>query len=334
GSDSISDGSGSSSKVDRVRRDQRGKAKGKRKDGQGRGRARSPSTPPALRVVPDEFDCSVAATDLDQLEEAEEEEERQGQGQGQGRTISTRSSGMREAEEAAAAVRPVDRGGLKCGFCHQGHSLENPLPGRTVGPHPVLDGGRAVWVHDGCALFSPMVFRDTATERLCNIATEVRRGRLLTCTGCRDKGATIGCFVEKCKESYHFPCAQATGWSFSLATSAFHCRKHRKRLGLGAGGGRGGAGGARGGGGGGRAGRGGRGDICDGGAQGLEVDRGWLTVEDPRDTKLYSYLPQVGEIVMYLPQGHMSYLHSFPEASRPPYKLFKGHPPVVRCQVL
>lgn len=42
---------------------------------------------------------------------------------------------------------------------------------------------------------------------------------------------------------------------------------------------------------------------------------------------------QVGEVVMYLPQGHAAYLSTFPENNTPPYKLFKGRPAVVRCQV-
>lgn len=42
---------------------------------------------------------------------------------------------------------------------------------------------------------------------------------------------------------------------------------------------------------------------------------------------------QVGEVVMYMPQGHASYLRTFPENKTPPYKLFVGLPAVVRCQV-
>lgn len=42
---------------------------------------------------------------------------------------------------------------------------------------------------------------------------------------------------------------------------------------------------------------------------------------------------QVGEVVMYFPQGHEAYLRTFPENKAPPYKLFKGNPAVVRCQV-
>lgn len=36
---------------------------------------------------------------------------------------------------------------------------------------------------------------------------------------------------------------------------------------------------------------------------------------------------------MYFPQGHEAYLRTFPENKTPPYKLFKGRPAVVRCQV-
>ncbi|CAN0514479.1 unnamed protein product [Ectocarpus sp. 12 AP-2014] len=47
----------------------------------------------------------------------------------------------------------------------------------------------------------------------------------MNCTSCKRRGATIGCLVESCKNSYHFPCAEATGWSFSKAQVAFHCKR-------------------------------------------------------------------------------------------------------------
>lgn len=47
----------------------------------------------------------------------------------------------------------------------------------------------------------------------------------------------------------------------------------------------------------------------------------------------FFFAVKVGEVVMYLPQGHANYLRHFPENNTPPYKLFKGRPAVVRCQV-
>ncbi|CAM9166354.1 unnamed protein product [Choristocarpus tenellus] len=265
--------SGSESSSGERQRDHKGKGKSKGKNkGKGKGKVKvkvkvkiTSGGGGSIRVVPDEFDMSLAATDLDGEEVGDPSNMDTGVGVGGGGigigTGSNRNS-VPAAGAAVGAVRLVDRHGLECAFCHMGHTVANPLPGQNVGVHPVLDAGRPVWVHDGCALFSPQVLRDETTERLCNIAVE--------------------------------------------------------RLGLGGGNGR-------------RA-TAARGDYWDAGS-GVDVDRSWLTMEDLKDRKLYSYCPQVGEIVMYFPQGHMSYLHSFPEATQPPYKLFKGRPSVVRCQV-
>ncbi|CAN0543197.1 unnamed protein product, partial [Laminaria digitata] len=57
------------------------------------------------------------------------------------------------------------------------------------------------------------------------LCSKVKRGRQLMCTGCKRRGATIGCIVETCKNSYHFPCAEETGWSFSTAIVGFHCKR-------------------------------------------------------------------------------------------------------------
>ena len=45
---------------------------------------------------------------------------------------------------------------------------------------------------------------------------EIRRGRGIVCAApwCKRehrKGATIGCWVESCKNSFHYPCAEAEG---------------------------------------------------------------------------------------------------------------------------
>ncbi|CAM9632001.1 unnamed protein product [Scytosiphon promiscuus] len=180
-----------------------------------------------LPVVPDEFNTAVAAADSDE---------------------------------------EVDRGGLECALCHNGHSREYPLPGRVVGANPLMDGASQLWVHDGCALYSPMVCRDDGSDALCNVTSEKDELHGVQAPGGDDR--VPGGVVQ---ELY---------WTDPVP-----------------------------------------------------ADRVWLTLDDPVKAMQHGYCPQVGEVVMYFPQGHETYLRTFPENNTPPYKLFKGRPAVVRCQV-
>ena len=56
-----------------------------------------------------------------------------------------------------------------------------------------------------------------------------RRGRTLQCAGCKQKGATIGCFHPKCEAVLHFRCCIATGWNFDDPKQGklFYCHNHR-----------------------------------------------------------------------------------------------------------
>ncbi|CAM9782808.1 unnamed protein product, partial [Hapterophycus canaliculatus] len=218
-----------------------------------------------LPVVPDEFNTAVVAADSDEEVEPWPAAAAAAAGEGGHGGRSTRGADRAAAAAAVAAaggVLKVDRGGIECALCHNGHSREYPLPGRVVGSHPLMDGTSQLWVHDGCALYSPMVCRDEGTDALCNITSE--------------------------------------------------------RLGS-RGGGEGGAGGA-----------GSEGEYW---TDPVPADRVWLTLDDPVKAMQHGYCPQVGEVVMYFPQGHEAYLRTFPENNTPPYKLFKGRPAVVRCQV-
>lgn len=83
-----------------------------------------------------------------------------------------------------------------------------------------------VWVHDDCAYWSPQSYSSGGTWW--NLAREVRRGRSIKCGLCDDKGATIGCRLQKCRLSYHLPCARTTGWDGDdTAVGEFYCPKHR-----------------------------------------------------------------------------------------------------------
>lgn len=88
-------------------------------------------------------------------------------------------------------------------------------------------GTRRVMVHTNCAAMSPEVSLDNGKWR--NVFRAINRGKKLACVFCGEEGATIGCTfgVDSCLLSYHFRCAEATGWSFERDGKAFLCDEHR-----------------------------------------------------------------------------------------------------------
>lgn len=63
---------------------------------------------------------------------------------------------------------------------------------------------------------------------------------------------------------------------------------------------------------------------------GLELDRSWLQQDAPNE---YVYSPQVGDIVIYFPQGHKEQLTHFTESSSPPWVAFGQKFPLYECMV-
>ncbi|XP_063697206.1 histone-lysine N-methyltransferase trithorax [Culicoides brevitarsis] len=67
--------------------------------------------------------------------------------------------------------------------------------------------GQNTWIHVNCALYSAEVFEEIDGS-LQNVQSAINRGRLIKCSVCGNKGATVGCNVKNCGEHYHFPCAK------------------------------------------------------------------------------------------------------------------------------
>lgn len=60
-----------------------------------------------------------------------------------------------------------------------------------------------------------------------DIEKEEKRGAKLTCSYCKGKGATIGCCKQKCKKSFHLPCAIKSNCSFEfIGTFKTFCALH------------------------------------------------------------------------------------------------------------
>jgi len=91
-----------------------------------------------------------------------------------------------------------------CALCNvKGDAV---VQGLIIGPF--LADGKSEYIHEKCAVFSPMVHYDDS-DQLVNVEKEIIRGRQTRCSGCRCLGATLGCWSPKCQKSYHMPCAMS-----------------------------------------------------------------------------------------------------------------------------
>lgn len=88
--------------------------------------------------------------------------------------------------------------------------------------------GQNLWVHINCAMWSAEVFEEM-DGTLQNVQSAISRGRLIKCSKCGHKGATVGCNVRTCGEHYHFPCARSANCTFFLDKSVY-CEKHAESV--------------------------------------------------------------------------------------------------------
>ena len=114
-------------------------------------------------------------------------------------------------DEACVGAAKKTAAEASCALCGQGDCASEAVG--ALLPKPVVlarsaDGAvkQSAWVHRSCAVHSAEVLRDWSGD-LANVAAAVKRGRLLKCTVCKQKGATIGCQVAKCKVNVHACCA-------------------------------------------------------------------------------------------------------------------------------
>ena len=122
-------------------------------------------------------------------------------------------------------------GGGVCALCGRGPGeAERPLLlGQVLAPLGQLMGPFQgdTSVHRLCALWSPEVFQDATKLR--NVMAAVRRGRLIKCAVCGEKGATVGCFLDWCPRSYHLHCAVSAGCEFNNNKWILACPVHSTR---------------------------------------------------------------------------------------------------------
>ncbi|CAM9213742.1 unnamed protein product [Discosporangium mesarthrocarpum] len=167
-------------------------------------------------------------------------------------------TGIREARLLQSRFNPpvkqefdakADRGvsappGIVCAMC-QSRSTER-AEGESSGDYPsadptlvgpFLDGStrskepKEIWVHHDCAAYSPEVGEEDGSWS--NVIKAVRRGKRLLCSGCGEKGATVGCFFTRCRKVYHVPCCRKyTSWDFERSDHGkhFYCLDHRQTI--------------------------------------------------------------------------------------------------------
>lgn len=111
-------------------------------------------------------------------------------------------------DEEAEAVKTGAKS--QCCLCpppifFDGNELESELSG----PYLTRRGTGKLFVHPNCGCWAPLIFSDPVTGILRKVADEYDRGRMIKCAGCGTKGATVGCYVHKCKKSFHLRCIQS-----------------------------------------------------------------------------------------------------------------------------
>ncbi|XP_062564586.1 histone-lysine N-methyltransferase trithorax [Armigeres subalbatus] len=113
---------------------------------------------------------------------------------------------------------PAVKDDRTCMFCKQ---LGEGLP---LHESRLLYCGQNNWAHTNCALWSAEVFEEIDGS-LQNVHSAASRGRLIKCSHCNVKGATVGCNVKNCGEHYHFPCAKQTNCTF-MQDKTVYCPQH------------------------------------------------------------------------------------------------------------
>ncbi|KAJ2889051.1 hypothetical protein FB639_000194 [Coemansia asiatica] len=120
----------------------------------------------------------------------------------------------------------------RCAFCGSADPAQTAALGGFAGGLPFVlpsnVGGQIrrqrFWAHDACARGSPEVLV-SASGQWYNVAAALRRGRTIVCAGCRRRGATVGCFHDRCQKSFHVGCAGQSPAGLGTG-QLFWCSKH------------------------------------------------------------------------------------------------------------
>ncbi|KAK9890198.1 hypothetical protein WA026_010309 [Henosepilachna vigintioctopunctata] len=106
-----------------------------------------------------------------------------------------------------------------CGFCKGFGDALGDQESR------LLYCGQNEWVHANCALWSSEVYEEIDGS-LQNVHSALLRGRSIKCAVCKQKGASVGCCLKGCYETYHFICARKSNCIFLHDKTVF-CASHQ-----------------------------------------------------------------------------------------------------------
>lgn len=141
----------------------------------------------------------------------------------------------KEELEAVSAAPPHGQNPNNlCGLCNLPLAT-NPAPGISdalTGTYlrAQISSNWVARVHLKCAVWSPEVVEDEDfPNHFDNMRKAVRRGRMLRCKACKQRGATVGCFDSGCQCVYHLPCAAEVGCRLEEDGHVVWCPMHSKR---------------------------------------------------------------------------------------------------------
>lgn len=84
-----------------------------------------------------------------------------------------------------------------------------------------------VWVHEDCLVWSQGVF--SVGGILYGLHAAVKEARLVECTRCKEKGATLGCRTKGCKKAFHYLCAIEVGCLLHEHNFSMTCPQHKNK---------------------------------------------------------------------------------------------------------
>lgn len=119
-----------------------------------------------------------------------------------------------------ALLAPPDR--RKCVLCGRESDDDPNAAGR------LLYLGQDEWLHVNCGLWSSEVYEEVDGS-LQNVYLAVSRGRLIKCSACLERGATVGCCHKSCQATYHFLCARRSCCQF-MEDKRIFCPHHESPL--------------------------------------------------------------------------------------------------------
>lgn len=89
---------------------------------------------------------------------------------------------------------------------------------------------KTILAHYNCLIFSPLVFTTDSEDDpkfvISSVLAEIKRGKSLKCSYCKQHGATIGCEVKRCQKTYHYECVEKDQGITDNEQYHVYCSKH------------------------------------------------------------------------------------------------------------